>query len=219
MVGDLKSERFSWFRVWARPVLDFHLILHSRWAFQNDDLATIVDSIVEALVAIEHHLRTSLALVRIRKQFTFAREALLWNWRLQLPSFLRSESLARSRFLKIFKISLVHQQVSQDTKLHAIFDFYLFSICYINWRQFMYMTCLIQRFCTLLICWREKLWERDIHKTGAFPTTATPVGWPTKTVHSTVSGGTKTIASPWHHPSWSLEFCWFSDSFVEILYW
>ena len=115
MVRDLKSERFSWFRVWARPVLEFHLILHSRWAFQKHDLATIVDSIVEALVAIQHHLRTSLALVRIRKQFTFAREALLWNWRLQLPSFLRSESLARSRFLKIFKISLVHQQVSQDT--------------------------------------------------------------------------------------------------------
>lgn len=146
MVGDLKSERFSWFRVWARPVLEFHLILHSRWAFQKHDLATIVDSIIEALVAIEHHLMTSLALVRIRKQFTFAREALLWNWRLQLPSFLRSESLARSTFLKIFKMSLVHQQVSQDTKLHAIFDFYLFSICYINWWQFMYMRCQFRGF-------------------------------------------------------------------------
>lgn len=106
----------------GRPFLEFHLTFAQPMSLEYD-LATIVDSIVEALVAIQHHLRTSLALVRIRKQFTFAREALLWNWRLQLPSFLRSESLARSRFLKMFKNSLVHQQVSQDTKLHAIFVF------------------------------------------------------------------------------------------------
>eukprot|EP00913_Durusdinium_trenchii_P018811 g17678.t1 len=33
-----------------------------------------------------------LSMARIKKQFTFAREALLWNWRLQLPTFLHTEN-------------------------------------------------------------------------------------------------------------------------------
>eukprot|EP00439_Symbiodinium_sp_Y106_P062299 s113_g9.t1 len=32
-----------------------------------------------------------LSLERIRQQFTFAREALIWNWRLRLPAFLHTE--------------------------------------------------------------------------------------------------------------------------------
>eukprot|EP00434_Breviolum_minutum_P017202 symbB.v1.2.015187.t1/scaffold1044.1/size142232/8 len=57
--------------------------------------ATSVDNVTTSshnMRRWQRYLRQlELSLERIRKQFTFAREALLWNWRLQLPSFLRSE--------------------------------------------------------------------------------------------------------------------------------
>lgn len=57
--------------------------------------ATEVSSLLEGLHGMRQwgrYLRQlELSLERIRQQFTFAREALIWNWRLRLPAFLHTE--------------------------------------------------------------------------------------------------------------------------------
>eukprot|EP00435_Cladocopium_sp_Y103_P014800 s1318_g3.t1 len=52
----------------------------------------LVNSSFQSMRRWQRYLRQlELSLERIKKQFTFAREALIWNWRLHLPSFLHSE--------------------------------------------------------------------------------------------------------------------------------
>ncbi|CAJ1392626.1 unnamed protein product [Effrenium voratum] len=62
-----------------------HIIMYA-WKAQKQEQSP------QMLRRWQRYLRQlELSLARIKKQFTFAREALLWNWRLQVHSFLHTE--------------------------------------------------------------------------------------------------------------------------------